>query len=78
MDWLAHPIVVATYVTIIGLIIKAIHSVAALYGRVGKVEDGMERVETKVDDLAIELRKHMDEEGTNIARLEQLIRDTRK
>lgn len=73
MDWLAHPIVVATYVALLGLLIGAIKGVARLFHRVGKVEDGIDRVEEKVDDLSSDLRQHMAEEGRNIDRLSLLI-----
>jgi hypothetical protein len=78
MDWLAHPIVVATYVALLGLLVAAMKSVARLFQRVGKVEDGIDRVEGKVDDLGHDLRRHMEDEGVNIARLEQLIRKHRQ
>lgn len=74
MDWLAHPLVVATYVALLGLLITAVKGVASLFQRVGKVEDGVDRLETKVDSLGADLRAHMAEEGKNIAHLEALIR----
>lgn len=74
MDWLAHPIVVATYVAGLGLLISAVRGLARLFHRVGHVEHGVDRLETKVDDLATDLRAHMEDEGKNIAHLEALIR----
>lgn len=74
MDWLAHPIVVSTYVVLLGLLVAAIKATARLFLRVGKVEDGIDRLEGKVDELGDDLRNHMAEEGKNIAHLEALIR----
>lgn len=74
MDWLAHPIVVATYVAGLGLVISAIRATARLFHRVGSVEHGVDRLENKVDDLADDLRAHMAEEGKNISHLEALIK----
>jgi hypothetical protein len=74
VDWLAHPIVVATYVAGLGLVISAIRATARLFTRVGGVEHGVDRLEEKVDELAVDLRAHMAEEGKNIEHLENLIR----
>lgn len=74
MDWLAHPIVVATYVAFLGLLITAIKRGTQLFGRVGKVEDGVERLEEKVDELGRDLRAHMADEGKNLLHLENLIK----
>lgn len=76
VEWLAHPIVVATYVALVGLLISAVKGIARLFHRVGRVEHGIDRLEEKVDDLGADLRAHMKEEGANIDRLEVLIRST--
>lgn len=74
MDWLAHPIVVATYAVALGLLIAAVKRLARLFTRVEKVEEGVKRLEDKVDSLGTDLRLHMADEGKNIAHLEALIR----
>lgn len=74
MEWLAHPLVVATYVAVLGLLISAVKGVTRLFHRVGHVEHGVERLEQKVDELATDLRAHMDEEGKNVSELMNLIR----
>lgn len=74
MDWLAHPLVVATYVAGLSLLIGAFRATVRLFSRVGKVEDGVERLESAVTDLADDLREHMKEEGRNVGRLETLLR----
>jgi len=74
VDWLAHPLVVATYVAFLGLGITAVKRLTRLFNRVTKVEEGVDRLEGKVDDLGRDLRAHMEDEGKNIAHLEALIR----
>lgn len=74
MDWLAHPLVVATYVAFLGLGITGVRKLTGLFNRVSRVEEGVERLEGKVDDLGRDLRAHMADEGKNIAHLEALIR----
>lgn len=74
MDWLAHPIVVATYIAFLGLGIAGVKRLTGLFNRVTRVEEGVERLEASVDELGRDLRLHMAEEGKNIAHLEALIR----
>lgn len=74
MDWLAHPIVVATYVAFLGLGITGVKRLTNLFHRVTRVEEGVERLEGKVDALGRDLRAHMDEEGKNVSELMNLIR----
>jgi hypothetical protein len=77
MEWLAHPIVVATYVAVLSLLIGGVRALYQLFHRVGHVEHGVDRLEEKVDDLATDLRAHMNEEGKHIDRLAALIVATR-
>lgn len=74
MDWLAHPIVVATYIAFLGLGIAGVKRLTGLFNRVTKVEEGVDRLEKSVAELGRDLRAHMADEGKNIAHLEALIR----
>ncbi len=74
MDWLAHPIVVATYIAFLGLGIAGVKRLTGLFNRVTRVEEGVERLEASVAELGRDLRAHMADEGKNIAHLEALIR----
>lgn len=74
MEWLTHPIVVATYVVFLGSLVAAAKGAARLWVRVGDVEKGVADLTGKVDSLACDLREHMADEGQNMARLEKLIR----
>lgn len=73
MEWLAHPIVVATYVALLGLAITAVSKLTGLFNRMTRVEEGVKRLENGVSELSDDLRAHMAEEGKNIAHLEALI-----
>jgi hypothetical protein len=77
MDWLAHPIVVATYVAALSLLIAAIRAVARLFQRVDDVERGIDRLNDNVFELGTDLRAHMAEEGDNLNRLTKLIESIR-
>ena len=77
MEWLAHPIVVATYVAFLGLGITGVKRLTGLFNRVSRVEEGVQRLEEKVDDLGSDLRAHMADEGKNLLRLETLIESLR-
>jgi len=77
MDWLAHPLVVATYVAFLGLGITGVRKLTGLFNRVSRVEEGVERLEGKVDELGRDLRAHMADEGKNLLRLETLIESLR-
>lgn len=74
MEWLAHPIVVATYIAFLGLGIAGVKRLTGLFNRVTKVEEGVDRLEKSVAELGRDLRAHMADEGKNIAHLEALIR----
>ena len=74
MDWLAHPIVVATYVALLSLAIAGVAKLYGLFNRMTQVEEGVERLEEGVAELGRDLRAHMADEGKNIAHLEALIR----
>jgi hypothetical protein len=71
---LAHPITVATYAALLGLLITAGRGAVRLWHRLGNVERSVDHLDRKVDELARDLREHMAEEGRNIGRLETLIR----
>lgn len=73
MDWLAHPIVVATYVALLSLAIAGVAKLYGLFHRMTRVEEGVDRLERKVDSLSTDLRAHMADEGKNLEHLEQLI-----
>ena len=75
MDWLAHPIVVATYVALLSLAIAGVAKLYGLFNRMTRVEEGVQRLEDKVDELGADLRAHMADEGTSVARLEALIQN---
>jgi hypothetical protein len=74
VDWLAHPIVVATYVAFLGIGIAGVKKLTGLFNRMDRVEEGVGRLEGKVDELGSDLRAHMDEEGKNVSELMDLIR----
>jgi hypothetical protein len=76
-DLSTHPIVVVIFAAIVGLIVAAIKAVAALFGRVTKVETTLESVDSKVDLLSQDLRSHMRDEVENMGRLEALIQGIR-
>ncbi len=76
-DLSTHPIVVVIFAAVVGLIVAAIKAVAALFGRVTKVETTLESVDSKVDLLSQDLRSHMRDEVENMGRLEALIQGIR-
>lgn len=73
---LAHPLIVATYAALLGLLITGGRGAVRLWHRLGHVERTVEVLDRKVDDLGRDLRAHMAEEGRNIDRLEAVIRST--
>lgn len=72
MDWLGD-LLVPTYVALLSLGAWLVRSVVKLVARLTKVEHGVDRLETKIDDLADDLRTHMAEEGKNMGRLETML-----
>jgi hypothetical protein len=76
MEWYSD-LIVPTYVFGLSLVGVAARGVWSVIRRLTKVENSVDRLEEKVDDLVRDLRRHMDEEGSNISRLEALIRETR-
>jgi hypothetical protein len=76
-DLTTHPLVIVVFAAIVGLLAAAIKAVAALFGRVTKVEATLESVDNKVDLLSQDLRAHMRDEVENMGRLEALIQGIR-
>ena len=72
-----HPLIVVVFAATVGLIVAAIKAVAALFGRVTRVETTLESVDKKVDSLSQDLRAHMAEESQNLGKLEALIQGIR-
>jgi hypothetical protein len=72
MDWLGD-LLVPTYVALLSVGAYLIRSIVKLVARLTSVEHGVDRLEEKVDNLSVDLRSHMQDEGTNIMRLERAI-----
>lgn len=62
LDWLSHPLVVATYVAALSLVVAGVRAVVRLFSRVDDVEDKVDRIGEGLDRLGDDLRVHMEQE----------------
>ena len=80
MDWLSHPLVLASYTIAASIAIGFAHRLTRLFARVTSVEQTVKGTDAKVDGLAdkvdslsADLREHMAEEGRAVSRLEGML-----
>ena len=80
MEWLSHPLVLASYTVALSVVIGFAHRLTKLFSRVTSVEQTVKGTDTKVDGLAdkvdslsSDLREHMAEEGRAVSRLEGML-----
>lgn len=70
MDWLSHPLTVATYAVLISLILGGIRAIFQLFQRVKSLEASISALHSEVAELSTDLRAHMIEETRNVRHLE--------
>jgi len=70
VDWLAHPLTVATYAVVVTLVVGAVKALFQLFQRVKSLESSIGALHNDVAALSAELRIHMAEETRNVQHLE--------
>ena len=80
MDWLSHPLVLASYTVALTLVIGFARRLTKLFSRVTSVEQTVKSTDTKVDKLSDkvdllsdDLHEHMAEEGRSMAKLQGML-----
>ncbi len=71
MDWLSHPLTVATYAVVVTLIVGAVKALFQLFQRVKSLESSIDALHHDIASLSADLRAHMIEETRNVQHLER-------
>lgn len=82
MDWLGHPLVVATYAAFLALLIALVQGAAKLWFRVGDLERMVKEFDAKLEahmreeeKAGEQLRDQLDSQGRRLESIEYLIRN---
>jgi len=71
VDWLAHPLTVATYAVVATLVVGAVKALFQLFQRVKSLESSIDALHGDIATLSADLRAHMIEETRNVQHLER-------